>query len=74
MLCTVEQESAAHGILVPMSMLGWVVPPRGTAQATISTVRLKYSATLLPCRSCLFKQRLGPPLRTVVGLSKGMRP
>ena len=74
MLCTVDQESGVHGILVPMSMLCGVVPPRGTTQATVSTDRLNYSETLLPCRACLFRQRLGPPLRTVVGVSKGMRP
>ena len=69
MLCTVDQESSEHGILVAMSMLCWVVPPRGTARATVSTGRLNYSATLLPCRACLFRQRLGPLLRTVVGVS-----
>ena len=72
MLCTIEQESGVHGILVPMSMLRWVVPPRGTTRATVSTGWLNYSATLLPCRACFFRQRLGPLLTTVVGVSKGI--
>ena len=74
MLCTTDKESGVHIILVPMSMLCWVVPPRGTTRATVSTGRLNYSATLLPCRACLFRQRLGSPLRTVIGVGKGMRP
>ena len=37
MLCTVNQESGVHGILVPMFMLCWVVPPRGTTRARVST-------------------------------------
>ena len=74
MLCTVDQQSGVHGILVLLFKLCWVVPPRATTRATVSTGRLNYSATLLPCRACFFRQRLGPPLRTVDGVSKGMRP
>ena len=74
MFCTVDQESGVHCILVPMSMFCWVVPLRGTTQATVLTGRLNYSATLLPCRACLSRQRLGPLLTSVVGVSKGMRP
>ena len=48
MLCTVDQESGVHGILVPMSMLCWVVPPRGTTRATVSTGWLNHSAQQ-PC-------------------------
>ena len=51
MLCTVDQESGVHGILVPMSMLCWVVPLWGTTRATVLAGRLNYSATLLPCRA-----------------------
>ena len=47
MLCTVDQESGVHGILIPMSTLCWVVPPRGTTRTTVSTGRLNYLATLL---------------------------
>ena len=72
MLCTVDQESGVHGILVPMSMLCWVLPSRGTTRATVSTGRLNYSATLMPCRACLFRQRLGSMLGTVVGVIKYM--
>ena len=68
------QESGVHGILVPMFTLCWVVPIRGTTRAMVSTGRLNYSATLLPCRACVFRQRLGPLLITVVSVSKGMRP
>ena len=42
MLSTVDQESGVHGILVPMYMLCWVVHPRGTTRATVSTSRLNY--------------------------------
>ena len=52
MRCTVDQESGVRGILVPMSMLCWVVPPQGTTRATVSTGRLNYSATLWPYRAC----------------------
>ena len=74
MFCTVDRESGVHGILVPMSMLCWEVPTRKTTRTTVSTGRLNYSAILLPCRACLFRQRLGPVLITVVSVSKGMRP
>ena len=74
MLCTVDQESGVHDILVPMSRLSWVVPPRGTTQAMVLTGGLNYSSTLLPCRACLFRQRPSPLLITVVGVSKGMQP
>ena len=40
MLCAVDQESGVHGILLPMSMLCWVVPPRGITRAMVSTGRL----------------------------------
>ena len=74
MLCTVDQESGVHGIQVPMSMLCWVVPPRGTTRATASTVRLNYFSNSVTLQACLFRQRLGPLLITVVGVSRGMRP
>ena len=74
MLCTVDQESGVHGILVSMSTLCWVVPSRATTRATVSAGRLNHSATLLPRRACLFWQRQGLLLRTVVGVSKGMLP
>ena len=74
MLCTVDQESGVHDILVPTSMLCWVVPPQGTTRATVATGRLNYFSNRVAFRACLFRQRLGSLLRTVVDVSKGMRP
>ena len=74
MLYAVDQESGVHDILVPTSILCWVVPPHGTTQATVATGRLNYFSNPVAFRACLFRQRLGLLLRTVVDVSKGTRP
>ena len=41
-LCTVDQEFGVHCILVSLSTLTWVVPPRSATRATVSTGGLNY--------------------------------
>ena len=42
MLCAVDQEFGVHCILVSLSKLSGVVPPRGATRATVQTGRLNY--------------------------------
>ena len=63
MLCAFDQESGVHGILVPMSMLCWVVPPRGTTRATVSTGGLSYFSNSVALQGMPFLAKARPELK-----------
>ena len=63
MLCTVDQESGVTSLNVYALL-----------SSASSRQRFRLTATLLPCRANLVKQKRGPLLRPVVGVSKGMQP